>query len=965
MMSELNNLRTRFGQFLVVLLWLHVPLVTLVAMAVNHALAGPVLAAGLLAAAYHLTWWRCGVDPASRYLSAVALMGEPALLVYLLAGHDWQMDMHMYFFAMLALTIAWCDWRAIVVGAVAIAVHHLVLNLWLPLAVFTRGADITRVYLHTGIVLFQTVILVLLSVTLERSFTRIGAMGDDIRRYNETLEQKIVARTHEAEAANQAKSLFLANMSHEIRTPMNAIVGFCYLTLRTDLSRKQFDYLSKIKGASLSLLALIDNILDFSKIEAGKMTLEQQNFDLRTAIDATFNIASVKASEKGIALQLTVDPAVPTALIGDAMRLNQVLLNLVSNAIKFTESGSVNVAVSAKPEPAGNIRLTFAVRDSGIGMTEEQQHLLFRSFSQADNSTTRRFGGTGLGLAISRQIVEQMGGRISVESQMGVGSTFTFDVVMPIGDTAELAVAAVSDDLPDLRVLIADDNWAAREILLDIFTGWHMRVDLASSGREALAAMQAAMVENASYDLVLMDWKMPGMDGISTVKTMREMIDQAHLPTVLMVSAYGQDEVMAEAAAVGVSAFLVKPIDPVLLRQTLAALFRTGRDGKSAKAPPTFNVATAAADGAAAVAPALRGSRVLVVEDNEINREVAFALLTDAGLVVEVAENGRVACERVLHAASHYDLVLMDIQMPEMDGFEATLRIREVWSADRLPIIAMTAHAYDADRKRCLDSGMNDHVAKPVDPAQLIAVLDRWLKPRPVELIPTVAPAPPGSTPPGPAEPAAELPASLPPFDLEAGLARLNGKRAMLRRLIIEFADTFDTTIPTLRSQIADGTLRKDAHRLAHTLKGVAGVLEIRAVASAAGAVEDALAEGRLAGIDQLIGQLELVLQPALAASASLKSPAPAPTQATPPAEPLDYTTSMPVIMELRALLRRRSLSARPMFASLEDSLASTPNASSLQPVREALGKLDFGEALLTLDRITGLDKIAGRQTTP
>jgi hypothetical protein len=289
-MSELDRLRTRFGQFLVVLLWLHVPVMALVAVAVHRSPLSAALAAALLATAYHLTWWRHGIAPVTRYLSVVALMGEPVLLVYLLDGNAWQIDMHMYFFAALALTIAWCDWRAILMAAVVIAVHHLLLDLALPLAVFPGGADLARVGLHAGIVAFQTAVLIWLSKTLVESFERIGAMSAEIMRHNETLEQKVRDRTREVEAANQAKRLFLANMSHEIRTPMNAILGFCHLALRTALTQKQQDYVSKIKGASLSLLGLINGILDFSKIEAGKLSLERIHFNLRTSLENPFSI---------------------------------------------------------------------------------------------------------------------------------------------------------------------------------------------------------------------------------------------------------------------------------------------------------------------------------------------------------------------------------------------------------------------------------------------------------------------------------------------------------------------------------------------------------------------------------------------------------------------------------------------------------------------------------------------------
>jgi two-component system sensor histidine kinase/response regulator len=945
MMSELDGLRTRFGQFLVILLWLHVPVVILVAMAAGRSAALPTLAATLLAAAYHLTWRRRGIAPVTRYLSAVALMGEPATLVYLLAGHPWQMDMHMYFFATLALTIAWCDWRVILMAAIAIVVHHLLLDFVLPFAVFPRGADLMRVYLHAAIVVFQTAVLVWLSNTLAKSFERIGTMSAEIMRHNETLERKVRERTQEAEAANRAKSLFLANMSHEIRTPMNAILGFCHLALRTELTQTQQDYLSKIKGASLSLLALINDILDFSKIEAGKLSLERAHFNLRTSLDNPFSIAAVKAAEKGVAIRLDIDAAVPATLLGDALRLNQVLLNLLGNAVKFTERGTVTVSIRAVEQHGPSITLEVAVRDTGIGMTPEQQARLFTSFSQADSSTTRRFGGTGLGLTISKQLVELMGGNILVHSELGAGSVFSFTVSMEAGDSEQLPLRMPPAALRRLRVLIADDNPASREILQGIFVSWAMHADLVGSGKEALAALQIATADAAPYDLMLVDWKMPEMNGIETAKAIRGLVGLAQQPTMLMVSAYGQDEEKAEARAAGISAFLLKPVDPTTLLETISSLFGADRSRTLAR--------VASVGAIPMIASHLRGLHVLVAEDNGINRQVAVELLTDAGLVVDVAENGRIACARVLESGKRYDAVLMDVQMPEMDGLEATARIRQRWSADQLPIIAMTAHAYEAERQHCLNVGMNDHISKPVDPALLVFTLDRWLKPRPVAA--AVPPAPaglPSST--------GELPTNLPPFDLDAALMRVNGKRSLLRKLIVDFGDTFADAIPTLRTQVAAASL-DEARRLVHTLKGVAGALEIRVVAEAAGQAEDALANRILTEIGARLDRLEQVMLPALAASAALRG-VPAPAVAV-VATAVDYTGSAPMIAELRELLQRRSLRARKTFEMLEQALGTTPEAAGLRPVKTALGKLDYGQALMMLNQITGPDEIRSGQT--
>ncbi|RKK03382.1 response regulator [Pseudoroseomonas wenyumeiae] len=939
-MVELEKLRVGFARFLVLFLWAHVPLVVLVAQGVGRPPVAPALFAAALAGALHLTWLRHGAAPPTRYISAAALMAQPALLLYLLSGHPWQMDMHMYFFAGLALLIGWCDWRVVVVAAGAVALHHLTFNLLLPAAIFPGDAGLERVYLHAGIVVLQTAVLVWLSNKLSSSFSHIGAMRDEILLSNEMLERRVEERTQEARAASVAKSLFLANMSHEIRTPMNAILGFSHLALRTDLTPKQRDYLLKIKSASSALLGLINDILDFSKIEAGKLSLEHAPFSLRASLESVSSIAAVRTLEKGVALRFDIAPDLPATLIGDSLRFNQVLLNLVSNGIKFTEQGEVVVALRVIDRRGADMTIEVLVRDTGIGMSAEQQAKLFQSFSQADSSTTRRFGGTGLGLAISRQLVELMGGHIEVASQPGQGSTFRFTIRMAAGEENALPAFLPPEDLKRLRVLIVDDDAGSQEILREIFATWAIRADCASSAEQAFRMLEQAAARGSIYDLVLMDWKMPGTDGMEAARQIQRRAGQGPVPTVMMVSAYGREEAMLEAEAAGTSAFLVKPVEADMLLDTISSIFIDGRL-PAARAQPA-----SAQEALPRVAPEFRGARVLLAEDNEINCEVAVEILTDAGLVVEIARNGRAACDILLSEGARFDAVLMDVQMPEMDGIEATTRIRQHIPADRLPIIAMTAHAYEQERQRCFAAGMNDHVTKPVDPAWLVATLNRWLKP--VSSPAAAAPVPQAAAP----SPATDLPAALPPFDLDRALVRVNGKRALLRKLIIDFGRNFADAAATLRQQAEDGAL-DDARRTAHTLKGVAASLEAGEVAAAASALEDALARHDSSGLVALLSGLEAALHPALAASRSLVVEAPPAAAPAAPAH-LDYSAVLPALADLREQLQRRSLRARRTLETMEATLGDTPEAAGLRPVAAAMAALDFTGAAALLDELTG-----------
>ncbi|MFM2373088.1 MAG: hypothetical protein RIS85_2810 [Pseudomonadota bacterium] len=931
MSIELDSLRARFGRFLVFLLWMHVPVLGAVAWFTGHAGTGIIAAGAVVAGAYHLTWWRCGIAAPTRYLSAVALVGEPALLLYLMQGDPWQMDMHMYFFAMLALTIAWFDRRAVLVAATATALHHLLLLYLLPYAVFPTSGNLARVLLHAGIVAFQTAVLVWVSDMVVETFDRIARMGAEIGAKNAALEE----RTREAEDANRAKSMFLANMSHEIRTPMNAILGFCHLFQRTSLDQKQQDYIARINGAGVSLLRLINDILDFSKNEAGKLKLEAHAFNLRASIRNQIHLVEDDASAKGVMVQSRIADAIPQMLVGDELRFNQVVLNLLSNAVKFTKAGHVTVAAALLARTDSDVTIELSVKDSGIGMTADQQAALFSSFTQADSSTTRRFGGTGLGLAISRQIVELMGGEIRVESEPGVGSTFTFTVTMPLENEQEAGAHTISPRLRSLRILAADDNAAARQIIEEIFQNWSMQVDLVASGTEAISAVETAAKQGKPYDLMLLDWKMPGMDGIDTIRAMRANPLLPRLPVTLMVTAYGSDEFMSEVAKAEVSAFLSKPVEPRALLDTISDLF--------SNAAPTPAQPAGQSNAPPMVAPALRGLRVLLVEDNEINREIAMELLSDAGLIIDTAENGRIACDQIASNGADYAAVLMDVQMPEMDGIEATEVIRRQWSADRLPIIAMTAHAYEEERQRCFAAGMNDHVAKPVDPMVLVRTLDRWLKPdRPVA---ATAPALPVVS---PMADMPDLPPELPPFGLEVALGRVNGKAALLRKLIINFGKSYANVAQDLLGMIASGETA-EARRLAHTLKGVAGSLELPGVQAMAANIERLIAAGDIDGISGPIAALKAEIAPAIAAAQQL-----APDGAAAPVNRGTVAGNETQITAARVLLReqlqRRSLKARSGFDAFAAATGLSHDARDSHPVRQALDGLDYDRALALLD---------------